>query len=349
MSEKIERVIWQVTKTTGVPILGRTQAKIMNYISYPEIHAPLEQEQSPVSQDSLKSTDYRHSLETTQCSLQSKKTAQSKASLQTTPSLDQTTQEEHRATTKAKSSTAHEPKSPQVSWCKSSITINGKTHPLPTTKEYILHEYAGVFKGLGTLPVGPYYIKLKDSYKPVQHPPRSVPLGMQSGYKVELDRLVKEGIITEVHEHTEWINSIVPVLKEDGSLRLCLDPKDLNKAIKRNQWYARTLDDILPELAQSKYFTVKDATSGFWHVLLDFRSSLLTTFNTPWGKYRWLRMAFGLKVSGDVFKERLDRVLRLVPGVLGIADDIVIHGATENTHDGTVLVLCETARLNNLS
>ena len=60
-------------------------------------------------------------------------------------------------------------------------------------------------------------------------------------------------------------------------------------------------------------------------------------------------MPFGLKVSGDAFQERLDRVLRLVPGALGIADDIVIHGATKNTHDGTVLVLCETARQNNLS
>ena len=112
---------------------------------------------------------------------------------------------------------------------------------------------------------------------------------------------------------------------------------------------ARTLDDILPELAKSKYFTIKNATSGFWHVLLDFRSSLLITFNTLWGKYRWLRMPFGLKVSGDVFQERLDRVLRLVPGVLGIDDDIVIHDGTENTHDGTVFILCETARLNNLS
>ena len=55
MSEKTDRVIWQVTDTTGVPILGRTQAKHMNYISYPEIHAP---------QDSLKSTDYIHNLET---------------------------------------------------------------------------------------------------------------------------------------------------------------------------------------------------------------------------------------------------------------------------------------------
>ena len=60
-------------------------------------------------------------------------------------------------------------------------------------------------------------------------------------------------------------------------------------------------------------------------------------------------MPFGLKVSGDVFQERLDKVLRLVPGVLGIADDIVIHGLTENIHEGTVLILSETARLNNLS
>ena len=110
--------------------------------------------------------------------------------------------------------------------------------------------------------------KLKDSYKSVQCPPRSVPLGMQSAYKAELDRLVKEGIITEVHEHTEWINSKVPVMKEDSSLRLCLDSKDLNKAIERNQWYARTLDDILPKLAQSKYFSVKDVTSGFCSITL---------------------------------------------------------------------------------
>ena len=69
-------------------------------------------------------------------------------SLKTTPKTDQTAQEEHRAATKAKASTAHEPKSAQVSWCKSSITINGKSHPFPTTKEYILHEYADVFKGV---------------------------------------------------------------------------------------------------------------------------------------------------------------------------------------------------------
>ena len=78
--------------------------------------------------------------------------------------------------------------------------------------------------------------------------------------------------------NTEWLNSIVTVVKEDGGLRLCLDPKDLNKAIEHNHWYSRTLDDILPEFANSKYFSVKDAKSGFWHAVLDVSSSLMTTF-----------------------------------------------------------------------
>ena len=111
-SEKTDRVIWQVSDTTGVPILGRTQAKFMNHISYPEIHAPLGQGQSPVSTDSLQSTDYIQSRDYQQ---QSTKTAQSMDSLKTTPTTIQAAQEQHRAATRVKSSTAHEPKSAQVS------------------------------------------------------------------------------------------------------------------------------------------------------------------------------------------------------------------------------------------
>ena len=101
-SEKTDRVIWQVTNTMGVPILGRTQAKLMNYISYPEIHVPTSQEQSPVSANSFKSTDYVYSLETTNSNLQSGKTVQSTDNLKTTPTTDQTAQEEHRAANQAR-------------------------------------------------------------------------------------------------------------------------------------------------------------------------------------------------------------------------------------------------------
>ena len=72
-------------------------------------------------------------------------------------------------------------------------------------------------------------------------------------------------------------------------------------------------------------------------------------FNTPWGKYRWLRLPFGLKIASDVFEERLDRVLRLLKGLHDIADDILTHGETEIQHDGRLLTLLETARMNNLS
>ena len=117
-------------------------------------------------------------------------------------------------------------------------------------------------------------IPSKEDYKPVQHPPCLVAVS-----KAELKRLVERGVIKEVLEYTEWINSIiiVPLKKPGSSLRLCLDPKDLNKDIKSNRWYNRKIDDVLQELANSKYFSLVHL---LWHIPLDKESSLLMTFNT---------------------------------------------------------------------
>ena len=174
-------------------------------------------------------------------------------------------------------------------------------------------------------------------------------MSLKPAYKEELKRLVELGVIKEVQEYTEWINSIVPVKKPNGSLSLYLDPKDLNKAIKRNQWYKRTVDDVLPELANLKYFILLDAKSGYWHVPLDKESSLLTTFNTPWSKYMWLRLPFELTEAGDVFQERLDRVLKSVHSTTSISDDVLCYGNAEIPHAAAVITLLETARANNLT
>ena len=113
-NEKADRVIWQFTDTMAVPILSRTQEKLMNCISYPEIHAP-QQQQSSVSQDSIKSTDHVHSLVTMQHSRQSNPKFDWKFDQKFDWSkFDQTAQEEHRVVAKAKLGAAHEPKSPQV-------------------------------------------------------------------------------------------------------------------------------------------------------------------------------------------------------------------------------------------
>ena len=129
-----------------------------------------------------------------------------------------------------------------------------------------------------------------------------------------------------------------------------MDPKDLNKAIKRNQWYCRTIDDVLPELAQLEVVSMTDTNSGYQQVPLDLANSLLTKFNTPWGKFRFLNLPFGLKIAGDVFQERLDKITRLVDGVISIADDILIPGKhTNHDHDARLLTLLETACISNVT
>ena len=93
-----------------------------------------------------------------------------------------------------------------------------------------------------------------------------------------------------------------------------------------------------------------DTNSGYQQVPLDLASSLLTTFNTPWGKFRFLKLPFGLKMAGNVFQERLDKITRLVDGVISIVDDILIPRKHANhDYDARLLTLLETACMNNVS
>ena len=133
------------------------------------------------------------------------------------------------------------------------VILNGTRHSLPITKKYLLSEFRDIFEGIGKLPGGKYHIQLKPDAQPVQHPPRAVPEKKKTAYKEELERLCSSGIIQPVQGHTDWINSVVPVSKPDGSIRLCLDLKDLNKSIKRNQYYAKTIDEVSAELHGGKY------------------------------------------------------------------------------------------------
>ena len=90
-------------------------------------------------------------------------------------------------------------------------------------------------------------------------------------------------IFVAVNEPANGISSFVAV-KKPGILTICIDPKDLNKALKRNHYYAKTLDDILPNLAKAKVFSVLDAKDGYHQIELDGESSYLTTFWSPKGR-----------------------------------------------------------------
>ncbi|VDI14483.1 Hypothetical predicted protein, partial [Mytilus galloprovincialis] len=127
--------------------------------------------------------------------------------------------------------------------------------------------------------------------------------------KAELQRLEKLGVIKPVDTPTDWVSSLVIVKKPSGKIRLCIDPKPLNKALKRCHYPLPIIEDLLPELSKAKVYSKCDVKNGFWHVNLADESSFLTTFETPFGRYRWTKMPFGISpapnISNNFWKEKL--------------------------------------------
>lgn len=154
----------------------------------------------------------------------------------------------------------------------------------------------------------------------------------------------KSDVITKVDTPTPWVNSLVVVEKPNGKLRVCLDPKDLNNAIQRPHYPMRTLDDILPQLSKAKYFTKLDVTSGYWSLRLSNEASILTTFNTPFGRYRFKRLPFGLNCSQDLFQCKIDECFADLEGITTIVDDILVYGSSREEHDRNLRRVLNTSR-----
>ena len=102
---------------------------------------------------------------------------------------------------------------------------------------------------------------------------------MRFKVKREIERLKKLNIIRRVDEPTEWVNSMVVVPKPNGEVRICLDPRDLNFAVKRENYQMPTLNETTSQLTGAKYFTVLDGTAGYWNVPLSKEASILTTLS----------------------------------------------------------------------
>ena len=124
------------------------------------------------------------------------------------------------------------------------------------TRDQILSDYKDAFEGLGH--IGDTTIVTDSSVKPMQHSPRRVPVDLRDKVKAKLDDLEKKGIVEKVATPTEWISSMV-VVTTPKKIRICLDPRDLNKAVIRPKYQMPTLDELLPKLSKAKVFSTLDA------------------------------------------------------------------------------------------
>ena len=142
---------------------------------------------------------------------------------------------------------------------------------------------------VGELPVK-YKMTLDPSVPPVIRPPRRVPKPMEGKVKEELRRMTKLGVIEPVEEATEWVLSMVATNKKSGEIRLCIDPRDLNRALLRPHHPMRTVEEITMNLADATVFIVLDAKTSFWQIKLGDESSNLTCFNSPLARHKFLQM-----------------------------------------------------------
>ena len=152
-------------------------------------------------------------------------------------------------------------------------------------------------------------------------------MALSANIKENLEELHKFGVIEPaVSRPTPWILSMIVVPKDNDKIRICLDPKDLNKAILRENYTMLTNEEIATRLHGAKVSSVLDVKTGFWHVKLDEESSYLTTFHTPFGRYRWCRIPFCISSVPEVFQRRMHELIEGLSGTEVVADDFTVAG-----------------------
>ena len=207
----------------------------------------------------------------------------------------------------------------------------------------MLDEYPDIFQGLGCLP-GEVNIALKEDAVPMVEACRKVPFKMQEPLKEELMKMVKMGIIEPVEEPSDWVNAPHVVYKPNGQLRVCMDPRHLNACIKREHFKLPTREEIMSNFAGAKIFTKLDATKGFWQLKLNEASSKLCTFITPFGRFRYLRLPFGISSAPEIYHRTVHNLFAHIEGVNTSMDDVIISGSSFEEHDQRLKEVLETCR-----
>ena len=217
------------------------------------------------------------------------------------------------------------------------------TAEMSKSAETIINQHLCVFEGLGLME-GEVSLEVMEEITPVMQPPRRHAIHKTEALKKEIEVLLQSGVIVKEENHTDWCSNVM-LLGDKRKNRIVLDPIDLNKALKRQRYQMPKIEEMLPNLDKAKVFTKLDARKGFWQLKLDEKSSKLTTFWTPWGRYRWLRMPFGISPAPEIFQHRQHELLSGLTGVEVMADDLLVYGKGNTTEEA---VKDHNINLNNL-
>ncbi|XP_038060081.1 uncharacterized protein K02A2.6-like [Patiria miniata] len=216
----------------------------------------------------------------------------------------------------------------------------------------LLEHYSDRFIGIGKLKDFQCILHEDKSVQPIALPHRRIPFQVRKKVEAELRKLLALDIIEPVRdEPTPWVSPIhvVEKPKRPGEIRMCVDMRNVNKAIKRERHVTPTIDDIIADVNGSTVFSKLDLNAGYHQVELSPESRHLTVFSTHAGLYRYKRLNFGVCSAAEVFQNIINATLQGLEGVLNISDDILVFGSTQQEHDTRLKACLNRLRERNLT
>lgn len=141
---------------------------------------------------------------------------------------------------------------------------------------------------------------------------------------------------------------MVTVEKPDKTIRICIDPREINKYIIKERYQISSLEELKPKLTNKKYYTLLDLKDGFYQCELDENSQKLCGFSTPFGAYQFLRFPFGLASALEKFQELTYKVFGHIKNVCVYFDDILISAKNKKEHDEVLSEVIQQARKLNI-
>ena len=175
-------------------------------------------------------------------------------------------------------------------------------------------------------------IHVDSSAQPRFYKAWTVPYALKGRIEQELDHLEHSGIFEPVL-YSDWAAPMVPVVKEDGSVRICGDYQvSVNQAEKLDTYPLPRIDDLLASLGKGKSFTKLDLAHAYQQVPLEEESKQFTVINTPKQLYRYHRLPFGIASAPAILQRTMDGILRGMPRVCTYLDDILVTGVTDKEH-----------------
>ena len=212
----------------------------------------------------------------------------------------------------------------------------------------IVDRFQNVFSGVGKLSGYQLKMHIDPEVKPVAQKPGRIPYPLKEKVTKKLNELLDLNITEKVSCPATWVSTAVIAPKPNkDDVRICVDIRCANEAIRSEKLPTPTVDEVLEELNGSTVFSKLDMNMGFHQIELEEGSKDITTFSAGDSLFSYKRLSFGINSAPEQHQNIVRQTIAWCPGATNIADDIVVHGKTTKDHDRNLVALLN--RLQEIS